>query len=716
MLRDTINPRSTGTSGTSGTSSNLDNVDYIQFNTDPAIAFSTGQIHWDTDSSTLELDLEGGVVSLQVGQEMLVRATNKTGALIPNGALVYVSGGLGNKPVISLASATALETMATIGFATESIADNAQGYINTFGLVRGVNTSGVTAGSPIWLSSVPGEWVPYIPPTSPNWAVACGYVIYEHATEGVILCKTDIVPRLAWLSDTIITNLQDRNIVQWDSTAQSFINVDYTQTNFVGRSEWEQNGFITRDTSTLVWTDTSPDRTLSIQPVSDSFEYYVEGVKYTSTGDTIQIDNVEGIHIIYYNADGVIQHLSNPAHEQLYPIITQNAIVAVIYWDVSESTGIYIGDERHGSNMSPTTHAYLHATNGLQYLSGLTLTDIIVDTDGSLDAYAQFGNTSGEVADEDLYHSISSTTSTTGLPIYYLTGTSDWNKYVNPGFSVRTLDGTSTTRLAWNQYTGSAWQLTAVGDNNFCLYHIFATTEKDYPLISIMGQGTYLNKTEAQNAATTEIYNLVINNIVFPEFRPIATLIFKGNLSYTNSVNAFIVSTSDGGDYIDWRYQEISRITVGVSGTSGTSGTSAVESVYYDTTANEPVYLDEVRSKTLSTSIVTADFGSNSSTATNTYLELEGAVASNLNGFVLPFNATLVGISMSENLNSQTWTAEVRSNGSATVLDSLTITNAYSNYTYSSDTNFSAGDRIQVYINGTSIEYPHVTVFFRRQI
>ena len=87
-----------------------------------------------------------------------------------------------------------------------------------------------------------------------------------------------------------------------------------------------------------------------------------------------------------------------------------------------------------------------------------------------------------------------------------------------------------------------------------------------------------------------------------------------------------------------------------------------------------------------------------------------------MNGFVLPFNSTLVGISMSEELNTQTWTAEVRSNDAVTILDSLTITNQYSNQTYASDTDFNEGDRVQVYLNGSSIDYPEVTLFFRRRI
>jgi len=87
----------------------------------------------------------------------------------------------------------------------------------------------------------------------------------------------------------------------------------------------------------------------------------------------------------------------------------------------------------------------------------------------------------------------------------------------------------------------------------------------------------------------------------------------------------------------------------------------------------------------------------------------------NKTGVSLPFDATLVGISISGQRNNQTWTAQVRKNGSATVLDSLGITNAYENHTWSLDTDFSAGDRIQVYMSGNNINNPHVELFFRRR-
>lgn len=157
----------------------------------------------------------------------------------------------------------------------------------------------------------------------------------------------------------------------------------------------------------------------------------------------------------------------------------------------------------------------------------------------------------------------------------------------------------------------------------------------------------------------------------------------------------------------------------GVSGTSGSSGSSGTSgetpNIYIDSTSGDLYFYDPVRGKNLGSALIQQGVGRNHPTVTDQYLRLEGDVPSNLNGFVLPWNATLVALSMSGNSNTQTWTIEVRKNGGGVAQDSLTITNQYSNYSNTNNVNFNAGDRIMVYCSGTSIDYPYATLFFRRR-
>lgn len=324
------------------------------------------------------------------------------------------------------------------------------------------------------------------------------------------------------------------------------------------------NGFINQTDSTLTWTDTTPARTLSIQPTSDSFVYFVEGVPYRSTGDTIQITDVEGTHIIYYDKDTLTEAV-NPTSGEVDVLIRTCALVSIVYWDTSASEAIYVGEERHGKVMSSSSHAYHHFIDGLRYVEGLAIVDMDVDGSGNDATAAQFSTGSGAVTDEDLYKAISAVGSTTGLPIYYMTGNEEWNRYINTGYSVRTFDGTNTTRLAWNENVGGVWQLTEISNNDFVLCHVFATTEKDKPMIAIMGQNDYATIIAARDGAEVEIRNLTLNNIQFPEYRAIATVIFQTSDGYSNNVKGRVRSTSDGDNYIDWSNEVISRVEVSTS-------------------------------------------------------------------------------------------------------------------------------------------------------
>jgi len=154
----------------------------------------------------------------------------------------------------------------------------------------------------------------------------------------------------------------------------------------------------------------------------------------------------------------------------------------------------------------------------------------------------------------------------------------------------------------------------------------------------------------------------------------------------------------------------------GINGTSGTSGTSGAGSpIYIDSTSGDVYYYDVTRSKNLGIANLQQDVGRGHAVVTDQYLRGEGDAPSNMNGFVLPWDATLIAITMSGRSNTQTWTAQVRKNGGGISQDSLTITNQYSNYNNTKNTDFSAGDRIMIYCSGSSVEYPRVTLVFRRR-
>jgi len=103
-----------------------------------------------------------------------------------------------------------------------------------------------------------------------------------------------------------------------------------------------------------------------------------------------------------------------------------------------------------------------------------------------------------------------------------------------------------------------------------------------------------------------------------------------------------------------------------------------------------------------------------SGNASDIYLRGPDALPTNEGGFYIPFDATIVGIGVTTN-ESESWTAEVRKNGSATVIASLDITTATSGGTYTLDVDTDSGDIIQMYCNGTLVNKPTMTVYLKKR-
>lgn len=162
-------------------------LDWFGVDTTPETTIPTadGVFSWNDTDKTVDLQLPDGVV-LQIGQETQLIATNNTGADIPNGTMVYVSGSSGNRVTIALADADGAGTDGVIGMTTQAILNNQSGKVTMLGLVRDINTLAYPPGSPVYLSTTPGQ-ITATPPTYPVPTILVGYVSRSHAVNGSIL-------------------------------------------------------------------------------------------------------------------------------------------------------------------------------------------------------------------------------------------------------------------------------------------------------------------------------------------------------------------------------------------------------------------------------------------------------------------------------------------------------------------------------------------------
>ena len=148
-----------------------------------------GRVYFDDVNDCLAyMDSISGT-SVQIGQEMIMRVRNNTGATILNGAVVYVSGSIGQNSTIALAQANAMPTSEIIGIATHDIPNNTIGKVCVFGQVNDLDTSAFSDGNAVFLSSSVAGGLVLTPPISPNFVVAVGVVEHAHPTQGKILVR-----------------------------------------------------------------------------------------------------------------------------------------------------------------------------------------------------------------------------------------------------------------------------------------------------------------------------------------------------------------------------------------------------------------------------------------------------------------------------------------------------------------------------------------------
>lgn len=202
----------------------------------PSITGAEGQIWWDNNEGTLNVGMPGGNVVLQVGQENLIKVKNDTGGPLANGEIVYISGATGDNVRVSKAQANGSTGDKSIAMMTEDVGNNQHGYANSFGLVHGLNTNAYPAGTPLYLSAATaGAWTD-TPPSPPNHVVHIGFVVRQHATEGVIFVFIDPGQELSELHDVVITAPVDKDVLTYNGSTQLWENSNRVEVDLEERA------------------------------------------------------------------------------------------------------------------------------------------------------------------------------------------------------------------------------------------------------------------------------------------------------------------------------------------------------------------------------------------------------------------------------------------------------------------------------------------------
>lgn len=250
---------------------------------------------------------------------------------------------------------------------------------------------------------------------------------------------------------------------------------------------------------TIAWTDTSPDRTLTVSGIS----YYYKGTLVSNVSDTVQIPATTGLWFLSF--DDTTGNLT--ASHDAWDLYTQIP-VATVHWNGTSGAAV---NERHGLR-DISFHAMLHYSVGARYGSGMSMIAPALNMPSTV----SFG--SGSIWDEDLQTVIDPSTS---VRVWHETAAGVWTWATS-----NSLYGTTMRYVDTPSYT-----LTDYTNSQFGVMWVYATPDLSVPIYVIIESRVdpYANIAAARAALPPNLFGTGIT----PELKLLYRVIFRGDETFT---------------------------------------------------------------------------------------------------------------------------------------------------------------------------------------
>ena len=545
----------------------------IQANTTGVVpAWAEGKLFYDAGEHAWAYYNDASNVTIQIGQEMVVRCTNKTGSTLTDGKIVWVNGAQGSRPTIALASNTIeAEAHSVIGMVTADIADNATGYVCVSGLVNGLNTSGLPDGTKLWLGTS-GNYTA-TEPTAPAHKICVGYVLNEHATQGRILVHVEAMGDIAGLDDVSLGDYEDGAVLVWSDALSAWTASPALASLIASQNAAKDpTGFESPDLVTVSYDSTARTVTLT-QAGGVAFWWRGQRTLLASPWTSSAHTNATGSFFLS-STDGTTFTWSNSAWA------FSDIQVAYILRDAS--FGYLALREVHGISQSWGTHEEFHRTTGTYRVSGGSLTagTYLVQPATPTDAGNTFGIDACVIADEDLQTTIPLLTEglyTTSRLVGTTPTTSTENLPFRRGtnYPLINLAGAETESQTGRFFSVWAFAVPATAD----------AASQAFRWLMVQPQRQYTSLASAQAEQVSEVSLGDLTGLL-PEFCASAKITFGTNASYGTSGKC--------------RIESVSYITVTRAGTSGASPLVAHATTHI-ATGSDPLTLEQAQIAGLTT-------------------------------------------------------------------------------------------------------------------
>lgn len=503
-------------------------LDSIEFDQTPAGTPGERVIMWNDEDGTLDIGLAGGNVTLQIGQETLIRVANQTGSLIPDGTPVVYIGA--NPARIRIAPAIAdgtYDPALVLGVTTEDIAHGSEGFVTVRGAIRHINTSGGPVGETwadgdiVYISATTAGALTKVSPQAPDISIPIAVVLYASIGNGQLYIVPPHVKALRDLSDVNGTPLTENGqIIVWDNDNGYF---DFTRNAFDYDVAYaalaithDCSGF--SDPGNVVQTYDSATRTCTITSLGTGSAYF-DGheVPLTLPWTSDPHDNINGRYFLQYDGNDFIWDT------------TINFPNMLIMWVNFGATDKFAIRECHGL-MDWESHREFHTNIGTYRTTGGTLSNYTLNS--TTDKYPYVSATT--LYDEDLPTINPALSVTNDYTQAYRSGSGETVTFVKAQSSWIPVSG---NQPYYNQYTGGSWvqTLMPLGYMSVWLVAIPTTTDTEsqaYRYIWIQGQSVSANSTAGlaeQRALTFSGINIGELSTIASEFVAINQIILRYN-------------------------------------------------------------------------------------------------------------------------------------------------------------------------------------------
>lgn len=274
--------------------------DHVQLNTTANYTsedYLPGMLTWNEFEDCLDVVQNDGSI-LQVGLEQYIEVINKTTDTLPNGSVVRFSGvSLDEIPEASpLIADGSIAPLYLIGVLTNSLIPGERGRATILGKVRNINTTGSDVGES-WsigdlLYSHPTQLgkLTKVQPTAPQVVISVAAVLKVDATEGKILVRPTIFPRLFYgVFSSLTTQVPDAANTAYAVNFQSTEIASAVSVTNSNRVTTEYAGLYSFDFRLQLTSSNSSQKSVYIWARKNGVDIPNSTSKVTITGNGVQV-------------------------------------------------------------------------------------------------------------------------------------------------------------------------------------------------------------------------------------------------------------------------------------------------------------------------------------------------------------------------------------------------------------------------------------------